>query len=161
MSQPVISLIAAIDEKRGLGKNNDLLFKIPEDQKRFREITRGHAIVMGRKTFNSIGRPLPERTNIVITRDESFTADGVIVVHSLKEALDKARETEEKEIFVIGGGEIYKQAIDQADKLYLTVIKGAYGADVFFPDYSAFTKILFTENKHSDGYSYTFTDLVR
>ena len=159
----IISLIAAIDEQRGLGKNNELLFKIPEDQRRFREITRGHAIIMGRKTFESIGRPLPDRTNIVITRDEHFKSEGITVVHSINEAIHKAREKEieQDEVFIIGGGEIYAQAMSRADRLYLTIVKGTYDADTFFPDYSAFTHTEFEEERKKEGFEYKFVNLTK
>lgn len=160
-TSPIISLIAAIDEQRGLGKNNQLLFKIPEDLKRFRDITRNHVIIMGRKTFESIGRALPDRMNIVITRDKNFKANGITVVHSLDEALVVAPSYgANREIFIIGGGEIYNQAIDKADKLYLTVVKGTYDADTFFPDYSAFTKTR-TEQGNDPSYQFTFFELAR
>ena len=135
----MISLIAAIGKNNELGKGNDLLWKFPADQKHFREITIEHTVIMGRKTFESIGRPLPNRRNIVITRDESYMYAGVDVVHSLDEALKRARTTldknDGKEIFVIGGAEIYKQSIAIADRLYITHI-GAEDkdADSFFPE---------------------------
>lgn len=160
--KPTLSLIAAIDENRGLGKNNQLLFKIPEDMKRFRKITEGHVIIMGRKTFESIGRPLPNRTNIVITRDENYEAPGGIVVHSLDEAFVVAASyAAEKEVFIIGGGEIFKQSIGSADKLYLTVVKGTYDADTFFPDYSVFTKVEFEEEQTEGKYKYKFVNLTK
>lgn len=168
MKRPTISLIAAIDERRGLGKNNQLLFKIPEDLRRFRKITEGHPVIMGRKTYESIGKPLPDRTNIVITRDENLKAEGVVIVHSLDEALTYANKyvaaspwDANPEIFIIGGGEIFKQAIDKGDKLYLTIVKGAYDADVFFPEYSEFKKIKSQERKQSGGFSYAFINLTR
>ena len=102
-------MIAAIaSENRALGKNNKLIYHIPEDLKRFKELTSGHVIIMGRKTFESIGQPLPNRTSIVITRDPDYFAEGCIVVHSLDEALQKPQE---EEVFIIGGGQIYKEAI--------------------------------------------------
>ena len=152
-----ISIIAAIDANRGLGKNNRLLFKILEDMKRFKKLTTGHVVVMGRKTFESIGRSLPKRTNIVVTRDAKYKAGGCIVVHSLDEALEKATEIEKEEIFVIGGGEIYNQAIEIADTLYLTIVKGSYEADAFFPECeSKFHEISRTESR-DNNYSYAFT----
>src|SRR3990167_2459998 len=108
----MISLIAAIGKNNELGKGNTLLWHIPADMKHFREITRGHTVIMGRKTFESIGRPLPDRRNIVITRDKNYLRDSVDVVHSLEEAIMSARTplAENEEIFIIGGAEIYKQA---------------------------------------------------
>jgi len=158
------SIIVAVDEKRGIGKNNDLLFRIPDDMKRVRSLTSGHPIIMGRKTFDSIRRVLPNRTNIVVTRDPEFHFEGVVVCHSLEEALGKAKEMPgNDEVFLFGGGQIFKEALamDAVDRIYLTVVKGDYGADTFFPDYSAFTKELKREEHTSDGYTYTFLDLEK
>ncbi|HSX08860.1 MAG TPA: dihydrofolate reductase [Candidatus Saccharimonadales bacterium] len=160
----MISIIAAIDDKNGVGKKNDLLFKIHEDFKRMKELTTGHPIIMGRKTFESIGRVLPNRTNIIITRDSSYKVEGAVVVHSLDEGLDIAKKSEgSDEIFIFGGGEIWKQAIEKGvvDRLYLTIVEGDYGADTFFPDYSEFTKIISEEKKEADGYRYNFLTLER
>ena len=159
-----ISIIVATDEKRGIGKGNDLLFRIPEDFKRMKEITSGHPLIMGRRTFESIGRVLPNRTNIIVTRDTSFKVDGAIVCHSLDEAIAKAKESEgADEIFVFGGGQIFKESLEKGlvDRLYLTVVKGDYGADTFFPDYSEFTKIIKKEERNADGYQYTFLELEK
>ncbi len=171
----MISIIAAIGKNRELGKNNKLLWHIPEDFKRFKTLTSDHIVIMGRKTFESIGKPLPNRTNIVITRNknvvEQFIApkiDGVInhtttiFYHSLEEALRFAQGKESKEIFIIGGGEIYKQGIKYADKLYLTLVNQEYPeADAFFPDYSAFKKVIFEENHKNKNYSFKFLELER
>lgn len=127
-----ISIIAAIGPKRELGKNNRLLWHIPEDLKRFKKITNGHTVIMGRKTFESIGKPLPNRTNIIVTRDGNFTAANYLVTHSLNEAIEMAKKHGETEAFIIGGGQIYEQAIGIADKLYLTIVKGDFTADTFF-----------------------------
>lgn len=164
----MISIIAAIDEKRGLGKNNQLLFRIHGDMKRLKEITTGHPLVMGRKTFESIGRKLPERTHIVITHDPSslqtLSYQPDVVVGSLEEGIEEAKKAQgSEEIFVFGGGQIFKEAIEKnlVDRFYLTVVKGEYDADVFFPDYSMFTKVLKQEDHEEDGYSYTFLDLEK
>ncbi len=158
----MISIIVAIDEKRGIGKDNKLLWHIPEDLQRFKRLTSGHPIIMGRKTFESIGRILPNRTNIIITRDVNFKKEGTISVHSLESAIFEAKKSPgADEIFVIGGGQIFLQALPLAEKLYLTIVKGDFGADTFFPDYSEFTKIISKAEKQSDGYSYTFLDLER
>ena len=162
-----ISIIVAIDEKRGIGKNNDLLFKIPEDFKRMKSLTSGHPLIMGRKTYESIGRPLPNRTNIVVSRDSSFARRGlagVIVVHSLEEALRVAQGKEgSEEIFVFGGGQIFKEALEKnlVDRLYLTIVKGDYDADAFFPDYSGFKTVVYKKEGKSNGYSYTFLDVEK
>ena len=130
----IISLIAAMARNRVIGKDGKLPWRIPEDLKRFKKLTTGHCVVMGRKTFDSIGKPLPNRTNIVITRDKSWRADGVVVAHSLDEALGLASGDE---VFVIGGGEIYAAALPKASKLYLTLVEGQWEGDAFFPEYDA------------------------
>jgi dihydrofolate reductase len=129
----ILSLIAGIGKNNELGKGNTLLWDLPVDMKHFRETTSGHPVIMGRKTFESIGRPLPNRRNIVITRDVSYMADGVEVVHSLEEAIDLFKYDTRDEVFVIGGAEIYKQAIDRADRLYITHVDSNFDADAFFP----------------------------
>lgn len=172
-----------MDEKRGIGKNGKIPWHIPEDLKRFRQITSGYPVIMGRKTFESIGRPLPNRTNIVITHSAGLARPrlarlkGCIVAYSLEDAIEKARKPEVlrvkhlggvtattprgDELFIIGGGQIYAQAIDLADKLYLTIVEGTYDADTFFPDYSEFTKVISEEKHQSDQYKYTFLDVER
>ncbi len=180
-----ISIIAAMDDKRGIGKDNRLPWYIPEDLQRFKKLTTGLPIIMGRKTFESIGRVLPNRTNIVITRDKSFDphnhhkisnckiCDGLelnqfIIVHLLEEAIEKANEIRKlgqdgktKEIFIIGGGQIFQQALPLADKLYLTIVEGNYICDTFFPDYSDFKKVVFEQKGESSGYKYKFLELRR
>lgn len=149
-------------KNRAIGKNNSLLWHIPEELKRFKSITMGHPIIMGRKTYESIGKPLPGRTNIVITRDEDYSSDGVEVVHSLEEALRFASLTQgDDEIFVIGGGQIYQQAINLADKLYLTIVDDNPEADTYFPDYSAFSKIVFESTGEDAGFKFKFLKLER
>ena len=130
----MISIIVAIGKNNEIGKGNALLWHMPADMKYFRETTRGHTVVMGRKTFESMDRPLPNRKNIVITRDKEYKREGIEVVHSLEEALALLKGSKE-EIFIIGGAEIYKQAINLADKLYITHIDGEdKEADTFFPE---------------------------
>lgn len=161
MAKPKISIIVALDDKNGIGKSGGLLWHISEDLKHFKEITSGHPIIMGRKTHESIGRVLPNRTNIIITRDKNFQAEGCIVVHSLDEALEKAR-TENIETFIIGGGEIYAQALAKAGKIYLTKVRGDFGATVFFPDYSDFNKITKESDwLSSNGLEYKFLELEK
>ncbi len=128
-----LSIIVAIAENYAIGKDNDLLWHLPQDLKRFKEITTGHTIVMGRKTFASIGKPLPNRHSVVITRDENFKCEGVTVVHSIKEALEVVQN--EEEVFVIGGGAIYKETLHLATKLYLTTVHSTFEADTFFPKF--------------------------
>src|SRR5581483_10637734 len=135
----MISIIVSIDDKRGIGKNNDLLVKIPEDLKRLREITTGHSLIMGRKTFESLGRLLPNRTHIVITRDKNslkhLSYQPQEIVSTLEEGLEVAKNYPgAEEMFVFGGGQIFRQALEKGlvDRLYLTIIKGDYDADTFF-----------------------------
>ncbi len=161
MNNPRISLIAAFSENRVLGKDNRLLWNIPNDQKRFKKITLGHVVIMGRKTYESIGRLLPNRTNIIISREPKSSEDSGIFVTSLEEALEKAREIEKEEVFIIGGGQIYSEAISLADKLYLTIVKGNFEGDVFFPDYSEFKKIVYQQEETSNNYSYSYLDLEK
>ncbi len=133
----MISLIAAIGKHNELGKNDSLIWHLPSDMKHFREITSGHPVIMGRKTFESIGKPLPNRRNILITRDKNYLRHGVDVTHSLDEALNYARTplVQDEEIFVIGGAEIYKQSMSIADRLYITHIEAEdEKADTFFPE---------------------------
>lgn len=158
-------MIAAIGKNRELGQNNKLLWHIPEDAKRFKDLTEGHAVIMGRKTYESLPekfRPLPNRTNIVVTRNSTFTTTTaqLIVVNSLEAAIEAAKKIEKKEIFIIGGAQIYGEGIKYADKLYLTLVDKEYpDADAFFPDYSEFKKIVYEEARMDGKYSYKFIDL--
>ena len=154
----MISLIVAMTDERVIGKNNALPWHLSEDLKRFKQITMGHPIVMGRKTFQSIGRPLPGRQNIVITRDKNFHADGVTVVHDLCEAFASATQ-DQSEIFVIGGAEIFAAALPLADRLYLTRIHKKIDGDVFFPPFDLqtdFEIIESTDGQSADGLQYSF-----
>lgn len=160
MPDPQISIIAAIGSNRELGKDNKLLWHIPEDLKRFKELTLNYPVIMGRKTFQSIGKPLPNRTNIIITHDKDYQQEGCFITHSLSEAIELAKTKDNNEIFIIGGGQIYNQAINIADKLYLTIVKGTFDADTFFPDYLRFKKIIFKREGLFDKYKYTFLELV-
>ena len=145
-----------MDEKRGIGKDNSLMWKIPGELARFKQITMGHPIIMGRKTFESIGRVLPGRKNIIITRDGNYKVAGAEVVNSLEEALIQAKSGNTDEIFIIGGGQIFEQALSLTDRLYLTLVKGDFKADTFFPDYSDFKKEISRKNSSSGEYKYTF-----
>lgn len=159
----MISLIAAIQKKdRGIGLGNELLFRISDDLKRFKALTSGHPIIMGRKTFDSIGsKPLPNRTNIVVTR-QALSQEGVVFVHSLEEALEKAKAVDEN-IFVIGGAEIYKQTLPFADRLELTIVDSDVPADTFFPEYSEFSKVIYHEEKIDEktGLHYCWVTLTK
>ncbi|MBB5285993.1 dihydrofolate reductase [Rhabdobacter roseus] len=127
-----ISLLVAVAENGVIGRDNQLIWRLPDDLKQFKRLTLGHPMIMGRKTYESIGKPLPGRTSIVITRDIHYAAQDVEVVHSLEEALEAARRSGTDEVFVIGGGEVYRQALPLADRLYLTEVHGAFEGDTFF-----------------------------
>lgn len=161
MKKPIISIISAVAENRAIGKNNELLWHIPEDLKRFKEITTGHVVIMGQKTFESIGRPLPDRTSIVISDDLSFNPADAVIARSIEESIEKAKEIEKEEIFICGGGSIYRQFMPLADKLYLTIVEGNFEADTFFPDYSEFKKIIKEEKGSDEKYKYKFIELVK
>ncbi len=126
----MIKLIVAISKNRVIGDSNKLIWHLPSDLKRFKEITTGHPIVMGRKTFQSIGRPLPNRRNIIITRDDKFEVEGCEVVNSIEEAFLLTNS----DCFIIGGGEIYKQSLHLADKIYMTLIDEDFEGDTTFPE---------------------------
>lgn len=158
---PSVSIIAAMDSVRGIGKGNKLMWHIGEDMKHFKEVTSGHVVIMGRKTFESIGRPLPNRVNIVVTSNREFKAKGITIANSFKEALEIAREKEDEEIFVIGGGQIYEQAIPIANKLYLTIVEGNFGADTFFPNLGDFGSVIWEKSSSSEGYRYKFLEIER
>jgi dihydrofolate reductase len=131
----LISLIAAVAENGVIGQDNDLVWRLPDDFRYFKQTTSHHPILMGRKTFESLGKPLLNRLNVVITRNPDYQPEGVVVVDSLEKALDEARKTGIDEAFVIGGAEIYRQAIASADRLYLTEVKASFEGDTRFPDY--------------------------
>lgn len=157
----MISIIAAIDNNRGIGKHNKLMWRIPEDMQRFRKLTTNHPVILGRKTYESIGKPLPNRTNIIISRDPAYTAEGCMVAHSVKGAIDMAKTLDPGEIFIIGGAQIYTQALPYVDKLYLTIVDHTFDADAFFPDYASFTKETFRKKGATDTLHYTFVDLEK
>ena len=128
---PKVTLIAAIDENGVLGKDNQLIWHLPEDLKRFKRLTTGHSIIMGRKTFESLPKALPNRHNIVVTRNQNYSKEEVTVCHSLEAAIGFTKDDDQP--FIIGGGEIYKQAIGLADVIELTRIHSQFEGDVFFP----------------------------
>lgn len=158
----MISIIVAADLKNTIGGNNDLLWRIPEDLKRFKALTMGKLCIMGRKTYESIGKPLPGRRFVIISRDLGYKVEGCMVVSSLAQAL--ALGQEEAELMIIGGGEIYRQALPFTDKVYLTRVLAAFEGDTFFPELLANewletgkSKVLET----TEGLKYQFIDLVR
>jgi len=158
----MINIIAAIGKRRELGKDNRLLWHLPQDLARFKRLTLDQVVIMGRKTYESIGKPLPNRLNIVITHRKDYCANGCWIVAKLDQALALAQEkAPNKEIFLIGGGQLYQQGIAYAQKLYLTLVDGEFEADTFFPDYSTFKKIVAQEEGEDNGYHYKFIELER
>ncbi|PIR85041.1 hypothetical protein COU15_02980 [Candidatus Kaiserbacteria bacterium CG10_big_fil_rev_8_21_14_0_10_45_20] len=161
----MISVIAAIGKNRAIGKDNTLLWHIPDDLKHFKEVTLGSPIIMGRKTFESIlsilGKPLPQRINIVVTRNDSWTYPGVVVASSIDDAVQKARSLNHPEVFIGGGGELYTQALPLADRIYLTLIDDEKEGDVFFPDYSPFSKVISREKRKYGEINYEWLVLER
>ncbi len=154
----MISIIVAIARNGAIGAGNQLIWHIGEDLRRFKRITTGHPVVMGRKTYESIGRPLPGRENIVVSRQCGLCLEGVTVVDSLEQALASYADADDREVFVIGGGELYAQALPLADRLYVTWVDQTPEADTFFPIIDpAQWRIVWSET-HS---GYTFTDYVR
>ena len=153
--QPRISAFVAVAQNRVIGKNNSLPWYIPEDLKRFKALTTPHPIIMGRKNHESIGRVLPGRPNIVITRDQDFKVEGALVVHSLSEATEEAKKLDQEEIFIIGGGQVYAEAFPLLNRIYLTKIHQDIDGDIFFPDYSEFKNVLSAEDREHEGMKYT------
>jgi len=159
----IISIVVAIAENNAIGKENKLLWHLPADLRHFKEVTTGHTIIMGRKTYDSVGKPLPNRRNIVITRKSGLEIPGVEVVHTLEEALVLCNEDEE--VFIGGGAEIYKMAMSLTDKIYLTVVKGIFDADTFFPEIDPNnweeTESISFEPDEKNAFGYTFSTLIR
>ena len=131
-------MIAAVATNRVIGKDNDLVWRLPDDMKYFMETTQNHFVIMGRKNYESIPhkfRPLPNRVNIIVTKQENYQAPDCIVTYTIEEALDYSREHKQEEVFVIGGGQIYTQSLPLANKLYLTEVKEYFEGDTYFPDF--------------------------
>lgn len=158
-----LSLIVAMAENRTIGKDNALPWRLPADLRRFRRLTTGHSVIMGRRSYESIGRPLPERTNIVVTRHPGYRADGCLIAHTLEQALSLAQGA--REIFVIGGAQIYAQTLKHADRIYLTLVHAQVPGDTFFPAVDMSTwheterEIHAADDKHT--YRYSFVTLER
>lgn len=148
------TLIAAAAENNALGKNNDLIWHLPDDFKRFKAITSGHYIIMGRKTFESFPKPLPNRTHVIITRQKNYSPENCIVVNSLEKAIEICPKDED--IFIIGGGEIYKQSIAIADKIELTRVHSTFEADTFFPEIDTAVWELVQEEFHAKDEKHLF-----
>ena len=157
----MISMICAIGKKREIGFKNQLLWNLPNDLRRFKEITAGHAVIMGQKTFESIGKVLSDRKNIILSLDSNLKIDGAEVSNDFLEVINRYKDSDE-EVFIIGGASIYKQAILYAQKLYLTLVKDSPEADVFFPEYQEFKKVVSeSEIKEENGIKYKFVELIK
>lgn len=159
----MITIIAAIADNNALGKNNQLIWHLPADLIRFKKTTLNHYVIMGRKTFESLKKPLPNRTTIIVTRNKNYKADGCIVTHSLKEALTVSKN--EENVFILGGAKIYEQAIKFADVLDITLVHHNFEADAFFPEID---KSIWKESARQDlkadeknKYDYSFVTYIR
>lgn len=165
MEKPKISLIVATDSVGGIGKENKIPWHLSDDIKRFKDLTMGHPVIMGRKTFESVisslKKPLPGRTNIVVTRSTNFNYDGVLVFNNIEDAIKKGKEIDSEEVFVAGGAQIFDEIVGLADRLYLTVIDGDFDADTFFKKADAFKKLIFEEKKQEGKFTYTFFTLEK
>jgi dihydrofolate reductase len=158
----MISMISCMDKNRTIGDNNSLPWHLPADLKHFKEVTMGNTIVMGRKTYDSIGRALPGRTNVVLTRDSSWHADGVEVYHTIQSLLDA---TKGQQLFIIGGEQIYKQFMDKANKLYITLLDHSFTGDAFFPKIEAnqwkINSEVIGKKDSKNNYNYKFIEYER
>lgn len=163
-AQPPISAILAMSENRVIGHQNHLPWYLPADLKYFKRMTTGHPILMGRKTYESIGRPLPHRTNIILTRNPAFNAPGCIVVTSMQEAIQHAAANN-KDIFIIGGADVYKQCMSYISRIYLTIVHASFEGDVFFPELNKGEWKEIEAHTHApdsdNAYAYTFLVLER
>jgi len=162
-STPRLSAIVAMAENRVIGKNNQLPWHLPADLQHFKTLTTGHPIIMGRKTHESIGKPLPHRTNIIITRDPTYRANGCLIATSFEAALQHATATDE--IFVIGGAEIYRHTLPYLQRIYLTIIHHAFEGDSFFPEFNSTEWKETARDYHAadekNAYAYSFITLER
>lgn len=163
MSQPVVSTIVAAGEDWAIGKDNEMLWHMPNDFRYFKQTTIGHPVIMGRKTLLSLGKPLKDRLNIVITRQKDFTFEGVEVMHDLEEAISLAKSHDQEEVFIIGGGEIYRQALPMIERVYLTIIHSTFPeATTHFPalDMGEWNEISRKSHKKDERHAYDYTFLV-
>ena len=167
--KPRISIIVSIGKNLVIGRQDKLMWPIPDDLKRFKRLTMGHPVIMGRKTFESIlqslGKPLPGRTNIIITRSSTslrVNDPSVIITHSIEEAIQKAGEIDKEEVFIGGGAQVYEQALPLTDRLYLTLIDDKKPGDAYLPPYEhLFTKMLAEESGEHNGLKYKWVNLER
>jgi len=154
----MLTIIAAVAKNNALGKNNDLIWRLPADLKRFKKVTLGHHVIMGRKTFESLGKPLPNRTTIIISRNKDYHAEGCIIVNSLEKGILAAKG--DANPYILGGGEIYRQALDHADMLDLTLVHHSFeDADTFFPpiDFKKWKEINREDFKADETHDYDYS----
>ncbi len=159
----IVSIIVATDQENGIGKDNQLMWHLPKDLKFFKNTTSGHTIIMGRKTYDSVGRPLPNRRNIIITRQKDLKIEGVEVFNELENAVKACAD--EDEVFIVGGGEIYQQALPFTDKIYLTKVHQKFNSDAFFPEFNKEEWKLISKEDHEPdekhAFSFSFLTFVR
>jgi len=159
-----LSMIVAVGRNREIGFENKLLWDLPSDMAHFQKTTTGHVVILGDKTFESIGKPLPNRTSIIVTLNKNYQVpEGCYLVHSIEDAIAKAKElTPDDEVFVIGGATIYKLFLPYTEKLYITEVDDAPEADTYFPDYSEFKKVISeSEIQEENGIKFVFKELER
>lgn len=161
----IVSIIAAMDKKRGIGVDDRLPWRLSADLRKFRELTMGHHIIVGRKTFESIGRLLPGRRMIVVTRDKNYRAESCDIVHSVEEAIELARGKGENEAFICGGAQVYAQTIGIADRMYLTLVDAEVAADTYFPEFDEHewseAESVYQPADEKNQYPFTFKLLLR
>jgi len=161
-----LSILVILSTNNVIGRDNKLPWHMPADLKRFKNLTMGHHILMGRRTFDEIKKPLPGRINVVITRDHHFAAEGVAIARSIDEAISKAEATGDHEIFLIGGGEIFKQVIHRADRMYITRIHADIEGDTYFPEFDDVNEWKLVDAEHfeadeKNAYPYSFLTYER
>ncbi|MHC4101540.1 MAG: dihydrofolate reductase, partial [Planctomycetota bacterium] len=160
-----VTLIAAMAENRVIGRDNALPWHLPDDLARFKQRTEGHVVIMGRRTFESVGRPLPNRRSIVITRKHDYHPPGAEIARSLEEALERARETKQDEVFILGGAEIYTVALPEVDRLELTIVHADVSGDTLFPECDLDEWSLIDEQRHEadprHAYAFSFRTYER
>lgn len=157
-----ISIIVALEQTNAIGKDNKLLWRLKKDMQWFKNHTSGHCILMGRKTYESLGKPLPNRTNIVITKNSSASNEDVIFLNSIEEGINYAKSQGERELFIIGGGNIYEQTLDIADSLYITLVDCELEGDTYFPDinFNDYTSIFEEYHDADEQNQYPFSFLI-
>jgi dihydrofolate reductase len=155
----MVSIIVAMGRNRAIGKDNQLMWHLPADLKHFRQVTMSKPVIMGRKTFESIGKLLPGRTNVVVTRQSGYNAPGCLVAGSLEEALGLMAQ--EPEVFIAGGGDIYRQAIPLTDRMYITIIDHNFDADTFFPEFDAGEWVIVEERRHEADEKNSYSMIFR